>query len=124
MAAALLELDRTIWQASHDLESAEFISQAREILREWIVLLGSRLSQVPRDTTDCLAPVVTEMLDLRTPFRSNRQWAEADAVRESLRRAHVRVEDAPEGLRWRLDRPDAPPSPTSERKRTTCACIL
>lgn len=117
MSAALLQLDSIIWKASDDLESAEFIAQAREILREWIVLLGTRLSEVPRDTADCLAPVVEEMLDLRSRFRSNRQWTEADAIRESLLRAHILVEDTPERSRWRLETPDADPSPAPQRRK-------
>jgi cysteinyl-tRNA synthetase len=116
MATALLELDNTIWKASHDLEGEEFISQAREILREWIVLLGTRLSEAPKDTADCLAPIVEEMLDLRSRFRRNRQWAEADAIRESLHRANVLVEDTPEGSRWRLETLEAEQSPTSESR--------
>jgi cysteinyl-tRNA synthetase len=113
MVPALLELDSTIWKASHDLESEEFISQAREILREWIVLLGARLSEVPKDTGDCLAPIVEEMLDLRSRFRRDRQWAEADAIRESLQRANVLVEDTPEGSRWRVETVQADSSPLS-----------
>lgn len=113
MVPALLELDSTIWKAAHDLEGEEFISQAREILREWIVLLGTRLSEVPKDTGDCLAPIVEEMLDLRSRFRRDRQWAEADAIRESLQRANVLVEDTPEGSRWRVETPHAEPSPLS-----------
>ena len=116
MATALLELDNTIWKASHDLEGEEFISQAREILREWIVLLGTRLSEAPKDTADCLAPIVEEMLNLRSRFRRNRQWEEADAIRESLQRANVLVEDTPEGSRWRLETPEAEQSPRSESK--------
>jgi hypothetical protein len=116
MTTALLDLDSVIWKASHDLESGETVSQAREILREWIVLLGTRLAEVPRDPKECLAPVVQEMIDLRSRFRSNRQWAEADAIRESLHRANVRVEDSQDGAHWRLEKPGAKPSPTSGRE--------
>jgi peptidase E len=99
---ALLDLDRTIWEAHRDLESGEFISQAREILREMIVSLGVKLGSRPADPADCLAPLVEELLGLRERFRKARQWQEADAIRESLRRAGVMVEDTPEGPRWVL----------------------
>jgi hypothetical protein len=105
ISTALLELDRAIWNASRDLESEEFISQAREILREWYVLLGIRISEAPQDTADCLAPVVEEMLDLRRRLRDKHQWEDADAIRECLQRANVLVEDTPEGSRWRLQQP-------------------
>ena len=99
---ALLELDRTIWQATQELEHEEFISQGREVLRDLIVLLGMRLESSPKDRTDCLAPLVEDLLKLREKFRQNQQWQEADAIRDSLERAEVIVEDTEDGSRWRL----------------------
>ncbi len=101
-ANALLELDRTIWKAQQDLENQEFISQARDILRELIVLLGVRFESSPRNRADCVAPLVEELLELRKQFRRNRQWTEADAVRDTLERANIIVEDTKDGPRWRL----------------------
>ena len=99
---ALLELDRTLWQAQLDLENEEFISQGREVLRDLIVLLGPALESEPRESAACIAPLVEELLTLRTTFRHNEQWEAADAVRDCLLRAGVIVEDAHEGVRWRL----------------------
>ena len=99
---ALLELDRRIWRAQQDLESGEFISQAREILRELIVLLGVRLESSPGDRAVCLAPLVEELIALRERFRQQKQWREADAIRESLERASIVVDDTEAGPRWRL----------------------
>ncbi|MBL7179301.1 MAG: hypothetical protein ISS65_03715 [Desulfobacterales bacterium] len=99
---ALLELDRRIWQAQQELESQETISQAREILREQIVLLGNRIESAPRNTIDCLAPLVEELLALREHFRNNRQWTEADAIRDRLEQAHILIEDTENGPRWQL----------------------
>jgi peptidase E len=99
---ALLELDRTIWRAQQDLESPEFISQARDTLRELIVALGVRLASVPPSRADCLAPLVKELLVLRQRFRNNQQYDAADALRDSLKRAGIIVEDSKDGFRWRL----------------------
>jgi peptidase E len=99
---ALLDLDRTIWKAQKDLESEEFISQAREILREMMVLMGTRLETSLKDETECLTPLVEELLRLRQTFRQERQWQEADAIRDSLNRVGVIVEDSQDGSRWRL----------------------
>jgi hypothetical protein len=99
---ALLELDRTIWQGKQDLENEEFISQAREVLRDLIVLFGMKLETSPADKADCLAPVIGELLSLRQKFRGNKQWKEADAIRKSLELADVIIEDTEEGSRWRL----------------------
>ena len=97
MTSTLLELDRTIWQAHQDLESEEFIFQAREILREMIVLLGVKLDAAPQDKAACLAPLVVEMIELRERFRQEKKWQEADAVRESLQRVNIIVEDTKDG---------------------------
>jgi peptidase E len=99
---ALLELDRKIWEARQALESEEFISQAREILREMIVSLGVKLASSAADPTDCLAPLVEELLALRERFRQSKQWGEADAIRDSLQRADIVIEDTDAGPRWRL----------------------
>jgi hypothetical protein len=99
---ALLELDRTIWEAQEDLENSEYISQARDILRELIVLLGTKLEISPKDRQECLAPLVQELMDLREALRGERQWKAADAIRESLTRENIVVEDTKEGPKWRL----------------------
>lgn len=100
---ALLELDRTIWQAQQDLENAEFIIQARDTLRELIAILGTRLAAAPRSETDCLAPIVEQLLEVRETFRQRKQFEEADAVRNCLQRANIVIEDEKEGSRWRLN---------------------
>jgi len=99
---ALLELDRTIWQANESLESEEFISQAREILREMIVSIGGSLAAAPADPADCVAPLVEALLALREDFRQSRQWREADAIRDSLQRGGIVTEDTESGPRWHL----------------------
>ena len=60
-----------IWKATPELEHEEFMSQAREVLRDLIVLLGMRLEASPKDRADCLAPLVEDMLNLREKFRQN-----------------------------------------------------
>ena len=99
---ALLELDRIISQAQLDLENEEFITQARDTLRELIAILGTRLGAMPRSETDCLAPVVQQLLDVREQFRKQKRFDEADAVRDSLQRANIIIEDTKDGSRWRL----------------------
>ena len=99
---ALLELDRTIWQAQQDLENAESVIQARDTLREMVAILGTRLAALPRSQTDCLAPVVEQLLQVREAFRQRKQFEEADAIRDCLQRANIIIEDDKEGSRWRL----------------------
>jgi len=99
---ALLELDRTIWKAKQDLESEEFVSQAREILREMIVSLGVTLDSRPKSEAQCLAPLVKELLELREEFRRKKQWTESDAIRDVLARTNVIIDDTKDGPQWRL----------------------
>ncbi len=101
---ALLEFDRTIWQAQADLENVEFVAQARDTLRDLIVLFGTELDASPRDATEGLSPLVNGLLELRRKFRMNRQWAEADAIRDLLHQVNILVEDDKEGSTWRLNK--------------------
>ena len=99
---ALLELDSSIWQAQTDLENEEFIIQARDTLRDLIVLLGNELASSPKNEAQCLAPLVDALLRLRQNFRANKKWAEADAIRDILYRVNITVEDTEGGSRWQL----------------------
>jgi len=99
---ALLELDRMIWKAQQDLENPEFISQAREVLRELIVLLGTELANSPKSLEACLSPLVTDLIELRENLRQQQLWEAADAVRQCLERSGTIIEDTKNGPKWRL----------------------
>jgi hypothetical protein len=100
---ALLELDRTIWQGQQDLENEEFITQARDTLRDLMVLLGTELAGSPRNKKECLAPLVGALLELRQQFRQKKQWQDADAIRDRLQQTGILIEDTADGSRWRLE---------------------
>jgi cysteinyl-tRNA synthetase len=100
--SALLDLDGTIWKAQQELENAEFISQAREILRDMLALLGTRLSSSPKSEAECLSPIVEQLLELREQFRKQKKWQEADEVRKCLTQANIVIEDTKDGSRWQL----------------------
>lgn len=100
---ALLELDRSIWQAQLELEGEEFISQARDMFRDLIVLTGNELAGSPANRFECLAPMVEALLELRQTFRAKQYWREADAIRDILQASNIVVEDAKNGSEWRLE---------------------
>ena len=102
MISALLELDRIVWQAQQDLENEEFISQGREILRDSIVMLGTALEASPAGPEAFLEPLVEDLLELRESFRASNAWKAADALRDSLLKAGITIEDTRDGARWRL----------------------
>ena len=62
-----------------------------------IVSLGVKLESSPKDKTDGLAPVVEKLLNLRNEIRQKKQWKEADAIRDSLERADILIEDTKVG---------------------------
>jgi len=85
-----------------DLEDEENISEAREILRDSIVLLGVELGTSPRHLREYIAPLVEQMLQLRTRFRNEQKWSDADHIRDILQQSNIRVEDTKDGVRWQI----------------------
>ena len=101
-ANAMLAIDQIIWKAHQDREDPEFISQGREILREMMVLMGTRTGPAAANETHQLAPLVEELLALREKLRKNKSWAAADAIRDSLSAAGIIIEDTKAGTKWRI----------------------
>jgi peptidase E len=97
---ALLELDGTIWKEQQELENPEFISQARDILRDMIVLFGTCLSDTSRNKPTTLGPMVERLINIRNHFRKTKKWAEADAIRDCLLHSNIVIEDTDDGTRW------------------------
>ncbi len=99
---ALLELDGIIWKAQAERESQEFISQARDLLRDMMVLLGDTLHASANQFPPFLMPLIDDLLALRNRCRSHNQWEEADLIRASLMNAGIIVDDTRHGSRWRF----------------------
>jgi len=98
---ALLELDRTVWQAQVELENEEFIAQARDTFRDLIALYGIKLDPSSRNESEDLSVLVDGLLELREHFREARHWDAADAIRDLLQRVNIIVEDDKDGSTWR-----------------------
>ncbi len=98
----VLELERHIQDVLEQLQERNGEGAAREMLRNMIALLGARLAERPRSKEACLEPLVTALLELRGRFRSDKAYEAADAIRDCLQQAGIRLEDTPEGMRWYL----------------------
>lgn len=72
------------------------------MLRDQMVSIGSVLVEGPGSERECLALLVDELLKLRERLRRDKRFADADALRDSLKRARILLEDTPQGTRWRL----------------------
>jgi peptidase E len=102
VGGGLLEMESFIWQALAELEEQDGVGAAREIFRELLASLLSQFAGRPPDRESCLRPVVNALLTLRERLRTQKKWAEADAVRDCLAQAGIAVEDTPEGARWHM----------------------
>ena len=99
---ALLSLDDAIWKAHEQGESEEFISQAREALRDMLADLGKQLGAAPSGGSSAFAPLVDGLISLRARLRDEKKWQEADALRLCLERAGIIIEDAMDGTKWHV----------------------
>ncbi|MBW6464116.1 MAG: hypothetical protein K0B84_08020 [Firmicutes bacterium] len=100
MINQLLEADRLLWQAQLDLENPEFISQGRELFREFIVLAGTGIDQATNVIPRKYRELIDEMVTLRENYRREYKWSEADRIRAILQQVGVILEDTKEGPRW------------------------
>lgn len=98
----LLEFDRIIWEAQEDPQARDFIPRARNTFQGMILSLGGSQELLPGNRPGALTPLVDELLELREKFRREKKYEEADAIRQTLERVDVIVEDTREGSQWRL----------------------
>jgi hypothetical protein len=99
----LLELDSLNWRANAELQDDASISQAREVLRDLLVLFGTKLNEITAIRNTCPDFIVEALVRLRQTLRRDKRFEDADTIRDILLSAGVLVEDTPEGPRWRSE---------------------
>lgn len=104
---AILELEASINDWSHDIPAGDALDRAHASLRSLVVELGNAGEGGVRDPREVLGPFVEVMLELRRSARSDRRFAEADAIRDRLTDLGVEVRDTAEGSEWLLVVPTA-----------------
>lgn len=103
---ALAVLHETVREGNAALDGGltEVVADAARSVRAMVDVLGLDLAgTTPRSAeTETLATLVERLLLERRTARERRDWAAADAVRDTLTAAGVQLEDGPAGTRWSL----------------------
>jgi cyanophycinase-like exopeptidase len=69
-------------------------------------ILGAELGASHRHLRKYLSPLVKQMLQLRSQFRNEQKWSEADRIREVLHQSNIHVEDTKDGFQWHITEED------------------
>jgi len=102
MVRAVLALDDELWAWSADTLQSDALDRGRASLRTMVAELGTVAERGTRDPATVVGPFVDLALSLREAARSERRFAEADAVRDGLVALGVEVRDTPGGSEWGL----------------------
>lgn len=101
----LLALEHHIWNVQQELLEQDALGAVREVFRELLVSLSVYLTPDSTHPEARFALLVEDLLALRDRLRKEKQWAAADALRECLLQAHIRIEDTTSGASWHLAEP-------------------
>ncbi len=80
-------------------EKANAISvceKALSLIRE----IGAVLGLFEKKTDQNLDAVIEEMIEKRNEARKNKDWAEADRIRDELKAMNIELKDTPMGVKW------------------------
>ena len=78
--------------------SAELASACISIFEKFETVLGLRLFEVQPESE--LSEEEDQWLNARQKARENKEWAEADRLRDVLLAAGITIEDSPQGQKW------------------------
>lgn len=106
--AALLDLDRLLWEARTTLQNPDVLAEARYLFRELIVLVGTRPRLSRAEVERAVAPAVEHLIEERQRLRREQNWQAADTLREALMKAGITVEDREDGTKWSLQEQQEP----------------
>lgn len=103
--AVLFELVREVnTDIDKELLTREDASRVRDLIFSWDNVLGLQLSRVaPSD--EMLPHEIEALMEKRKEARRRRDWNEADAIRDELKKRGVLLEDGPAGTRWKKAEP-------------------
>jgi len=100
---SLLELERQINQAYPLLVEKEALGAVRDVFRELLAELGTRLASRQGDEKVRPEDLVNRLVIQRDALRKQRQWAAADAIRDCLQNAGIVISDTADGGKWEFE---------------------
>jgi cysteinyl-tRNA synthetase len=105
--AALHDLARDVnrWLETDELDQGTLVAidtTFRELGGDVLAIIPEEMAPrgVDNQVLDGLVEIV---LDIRQDYRQNKEWEQADQLRERLAEIGIQVEDRPEGATWRLE---------------------
>ncbi|MGO1637203.1 cysteine--tRNA ligase [Ancrocorticia populi] len=112
VSAALAVIHETVTEGNNALAAHDDIAaaDAQRNVRAMLDVLGLDPLAAPwrgtggsDKTHEALDALVTHVLNDRAAARADKDWARADALRDSLQAAGIAVEDSAEGAHWHLE---------------------
>ncbi len=82
-----------------DAPSKELVEFATKLFDELTGVLGL----VYNRKTESLDDEIEKMIEARTQARKDKNWAEADRIRDELKAQGIVLEDTPQGVKWRRE---------------------
>ena len=79
-----------------DAPSKELVEYATKLFDELTGVLGL----VYNRKTENLDDEIEKLIEARTQARKDRNWAEADRIRDELKSQGIVLEDTPQGVKW------------------------
>lgn len=79
-----------------DANAVSVCEKALSLIRE----IGAVLGLFEKKTDQGLDAVVEELIEKRNEARKNKDWAEADRIRDELKAMNIELKDTPMGVKW------------------------
>ena len=95
---AVFELVRDLnTNVNEGVRSKALVSHAIEVFDELVGVLGLLYNRKQKDDLDS---EIEALIEQRTAARKERNWAEADRIRDELKARGIILEDTPQGVKW------------------------
>ena len=101
-AQAVLDLEGQLHAWAGDSLESDDRDRGRAVLRSMVVRLGQLAEGGARDPRELVGPFVDALLALRADARSDKRYADADALRERLVSLGVEIRDTGGPTEWAL----------------------